>query len=44
MSLRKRHKLLWIGGMICILLITLAWIGYKSVGYQLLLGQLPLCS
>lgn len=34
----------WIGLALCTILVALGWAGYKAVGYQLLLDQLPLCS
>ena len=35
---------LWTVVALCVILVALSWTGYKAVGYQLLLEQLPLCS
>lgn len=44
MSNHWNQPWIWLGVMISAALIVLGWIGYETVGQELIISQLPLCS
>jgi hypothetical protein len=40
----KSNASIWVGVVFSVTLITLAWGGYPSVGFHLLMATLPMCS